>query len=188
MGVEMANQVRLLKDGSADAWRDTFWENKKRIFGYVSGLVDIPEDAEDLTQITWLNAVIGLQGFREECPLIFWLLRIATRAAHDKSKYDKAMKRSAICIPLDLDIHAPYLDPEYAELSLVLVNALNDLSENQRNAFLAFTLFGMSWKKIGETFDCSPNAAKTRIKHARDSLRANPNLSALYEGEDSTEE
>jgi RNA polymerase sigma-70 factor (ECF subfamily) len=52
-----------------------------RVFGFLMRMVKHQQDAEDLTQQTFVKAFQSLQGFQPDRPLINWLLTIARNNA-----------------------------------------------------------------------------------------------------------
>jgi RNA polymerase sigma-70 factor (ECF subfamily) len=67
------------------------------VFSYIYKRTLNKEDAKDLTQETFLKALKYLNSFKGNCPLVFWILRIATNVINDhfnrEIKNSKLMKK-----------------------------------------------------------------------------------------------
>jgi RNA polymerase sigma-70 factor, ECF subfamily len=73
--------VRAAAAGCARAFEQLVQSNQRRVFCYLSNMVRHRQDAEDLTQQTFLKAFQHLGTFDCARPLINWLLTIARRTA-----------------------------------------------------------------------------------------------------------
>jgi RNA polymerase sigma factor (sigma-70 family) len=73
--------VRRAKAGELEAFEQLAARYEQKVYSLARRIVQQPEDAEDVTQQTFLSAVEHLDGFREEASFSTWLLRVATHAA-----------------------------------------------------------------------------------------------------------
>jgi RNA polymerase sigma factor (sigma-70 family) len=123
------------------------------------------EDAEDLTQTTFLNAYAALQrGAEPEAPRA-WLHAIARNAGN------RRLRRARI-LEVELD---PEVSPALEEdLTAVheLQSALARLTFNQRASLLMREVGGLSASEIGARLGISPGAVATLLFRARRALRA----------------
>ena len=69
--------VKLAKAGNADAFTLLFQRYNRPVRGYLAGLVGNSEDADDLTQRTFLNAWDKLLTLHEEFRFRPWTSRLA---------------------------------------------------------------------------------------------------------------
>jgi RNA polymerase sigma-70 factor, ECF subfamily len=76
-----AGMVRAAAAGDARAFDELVQANHRRVFYYLCNMVRHRQDAEDLTQQTFLKAYRHLGTFDCARPLINWLLTIARRTA-----------------------------------------------------------------------------------------------------------
>src|SRR5450631_2829379 len=65
-----------------DAFRVLYASNQGRIRGLLNRMVG-PQDAEDLTQVTFAKAAQALQAFRGKAEVSTWLYRLAVNVALD---------------------------------------------------------------------------------------------------------
>src|SRR5438105_5522001 len=123
------------------------------------------EDAEDLTQITFLNAYAAMQrGAEPEAPRA-WLYAIARNAGSRRFRQSRLVE-----VELDPETPAPLGEdvPTVHELQ----DALAQLTLNQRASLLMREVGGLSAKEIGARLGISPGAVATLLFRARRALRA----------------
>ena len=122
------------------------------------------EDAEDLTQITFLNAYAAMQrGAEPEAPRA-WLYAIARNAGSRRFRQSRLVE-----VELDPETPAPLgKDVTVHELQAALAR----LTLNQRASLLMREVGGLSAKEIGARLGISPGAVATLLFRARRALRA----------------
>ena len=78
-GHDDAALARLARDGSSVAFCELVHRHHERVFGFLLGLTRHRQDAEDLTQETFLRAWKKLHRYDPSMPLLPWLLTMARR-------------------------------------------------------------------------------------------------------------
>src|SRR5664279_2282534 len=73
--------VGRAKKGDLDAFEALTNRYEQRVYSLAMRMLRQEQDAEDVTQQTFLSALENLAGFRGEASLLTWLLRIASHAA-----------------------------------------------------------------------------------------------------------
>ena len=155
-----------------------------------------PQDAEDVLQNTFLNALTHLPGFEGRSSLATWLYRIA---ANEALMLIRKRKPEIELEPVEGGEHAEDLKPAQivdwsalpedellsGEGKNVLDAAIQSLPEPLRIVFLLRDVEGLSIKETAESLNLSETNVKTRLLRARLSLRET--LSA-YHGERLIEE
>jgi RNA polymerase sigma factor (sigma-70 family) len=123
------------------------------------------EEAEDLTQITFLNAYTALQrGAEPEMPRA-WLHAIARNAGHRRYREQRFVE---VELEAGDSIAVPDDAPTVGELQAALAN----LTLNQRASLLMREVGGLSATEIGARLGISPGAVATLLFRARRALRA----------------
>ena len=69
--------VRRTLDGDSEAFGFVYRTYRSRVYATVRGRTGDAEEAEDLVQVTFMRAFLGLEGFRGEAALSTWLTQIA---------------------------------------------------------------------------------------------------------------
>ncbi|MDX6408398.1 MAG: hypothetical protein QOE13_1469 [Gaiellaceae bacterium] len=140
----------------------------KDVYHYALALLRNPDDAEDVTQTTFMNAYRAYQrGIQIEKPQN-WLIKIAHNVA--RTRYARAGRRVK---EVPLEDHVEQLSVPEAERPDVtsVLRALGRLPFNQRAALVMRELEGRSYAEIADTIGVSVSAVETLIFRARKSLR-----------------
>ena len=76
-----AELVARARAGDLDAFEALTNRYEQRVYALALRMLRHEQDAEDVTQQTFLSALESLKGFRGDASFATWLLRIATHAA-----------------------------------------------------------------------------------------------------------
>jgi RNA polymerase sigma-70 factor (ECF subfamily) len=144
------------------------------------------QDAEDVTQQTFLSVLENLEGFRGEASFSTWVLRIASHAALKIIRKRKGLNTVSLeeaTEPSDDFNSIPHPEfiadwrqsPEYLvernETRRLLDDALTRLDEKHRLVFLLRDVEGLSVRETAEALDLSEGNVKVRLLRARLQLR-----------------
>ena len=142
-------------------------KNVLDVYRYSLALLRSPEDAEDVTQTTFLNAY---RAFKEEgLPRNQhnWLIGIAHEVCRNRS-HEAALRPEEV----ELEDAAVTLVPdEEGPTPQDLRRALGHLPFNQRAALVMREVEGRSYEEISVILDVSVNAVETLVFRARRALR-----------------
>jgi RNA polymerase sigma-70 factor (ECF subfamily) len=135
------------------------------------------EDAEDLTQESFVWAFKNIGSFRAEAAFGTWLYRIASNRCLGELRQRKPRFQSME----DMEEHgvmtlaATGPNPEEQMVRKEVVRrveaAVAELPESQRIIFVLATQMGMRYREIGDIVGCSEDAVKVRIHRARKRVR-----------------
>ena len=147
-------------------------EYKTPIYNYVYHLVGNREQADDLTQDTFLKAYKALPRMDRSLKLSAWLYRIATNTAYDALRRRKLISwlpwQEMDREPADLDC----ADPQEAIGTSELVNAaLRRMPRHYRAALLLYTQDGFSYTEIAKRLCIAESGVKMYLSRARHSFR-----------------
>src|SRR5512142_3124408 len=73
--------VHRAKTGDVDAFAELTVRHERQVYSLALRILRHEQDAEDVTQQTFLSALEHLKDFREDASFATWLLRIAAHAA-----------------------------------------------------------------------------------------------------------
>lgn len=160
-----------------------YWD---RIFSRAYQLLQNREDAEEVTQDTFLRAQKGLENFRGDSSFSTWLYQIATNLSHNRYWYWWRRKRGlSFSIDQNLvedgemtlgdvlpsDGEHPgdaYLTQEFVEQ---VDSCMDFLSEKHREILILRNVKNLSYDEIAVKLELSVGTVKSRIARARESLR-----------------
>jgi RNA polymerase sigma-70 factor (ECF subfamily) len=157
-----------------------------KILRYLARLVD-ENEAEDLTQETFVKVNLALENFRGESKLSTWIYRIATNTALDRlrspSFQQAAQKLSADLIEIDespLDDRnawtgekTPLVEPQIyrKEMGACIQDFIGKLPESYRTVLVLGEMESLSNNEIAEILGLSLGTVKIRLHRARAKLR-----------------
>ncbi|HYO84679.1 MAG TPA: RNA polymerase sigma factor [Bryobacteraceae bacterium] len=165
--------------GQADALRDVqarfVEENLRRIFLQIFRIVGNVEDAQDLTQETFIKALQRREQIKDLEKATHWLSRIATNTAIDFLRRHGRLSFTDISElpqPLSTD---PGASPErlllQAEGSAVLQEGLLALSERERTALVLRDVDDVPSRDVAKLLKCSEATVRSHIANARIKFR-----------------
>jgi RNA polymerase sigma-70 factor, ECF subfamily len=178
--------VARAKGGDLDAFEALANRYEQRVYALALRMLRHQQDAEDVTQQTFLSALENLGGFRGDASFATWLLRIATHAALKVIRKQKGLDTISLeeataegdgydTIPHPEYIadwrHSPEQLVQKNEIQRLLDEALAKLDEKHRLVFLLRDVEGLSVKETAETLGLSEANTKVRLLRARLQLR-----------------
>ena len=160
--------------------------HQESIFRFAYLFLGDPDDAEDVTQETFLRAYHSLKHFDPTRPLRPWLLSIAANLARNRyrsvARYLSALTRSFRADVSDaLDVEQYTVHGEDAGQLWKAVRQLN--TDDQQIIYLRFFL-DLSTAEAAQALDVAEGTVKSRLNRAVGRLRAviKKNFPALSEG------
>jgi RNA polymerase sigma-70 factor (ECF subfamily) len=176
-----ATFVARARTGDSDAFRVLVERHSRALFRLSFRMTGNQQDAEDVVQESFLRAYKQLAKFDERATFGTWLYRIAANCSLDLVRARKrrsehvapAADEGAEEIVLSLPTHEP--TPERMALSGEvrerLEAAMEELSANERTAFVLRHFEGMCIEEVSRVLDCQPGAAKHSVFRAVQKLR-----------------
>lgn len=126
------------------------------------------QDAEDVTQDSFMRALAAIGGFDRDRPLRPWLLGIAANRCRT-ALVQRARRPISTEHAVDPVDHRPGRgDPD--DLAAELERAIGRLRPNYRMVFVLFHETGLSYEEIGQTTGRPIGTIKTWIHRARAAL------------------
>lgn len=172
------------REAQALSFEDIFSRHHDRIYRYILRLVHQPNEAEDLTQETFLRVHSELSSLRDESALTSWLYRIATHICYDRfrqalyrveSQSLDDTEREQPDVPEERleDVDQPKLDQviDRQEMSACVQGYISRLSDDYRITILLHDLHRMTCSEIAQRLGCSLEIVKIRLHRARQKLK-----------------
>jgi RNA polymerase sigma-70 factor, ECF subfamily len=169
--------VELAVDGDARAFSELFARYRRELRLHAYRIVGSHEDAEDLTQETFLNAWRMRGSFQGRSSFRSWLYRIATNACLSALEQRRRRRPAAaheIGVLEELASTEAEPDAELAAretIELVLLVAVQHLPPRQRAVLIARDVLGWSAKETADVLGSSVASVNSRLQRARATLR-----------------
>jgi RNA polymerase sigma-70 factor (ECF subfamily) len=141
------------------------------------------EDANDLTQETFIKAFRAIKTFKGDSSFYTWAYRIAVNKTINflkqrKNRVQMSLNDLDFNVENDPDLVAlvsdrtPRRDLGLSELQEKLNAAMQKLSEHHRMVVTLHDVQGMSHDSIGKIMDCNVGTVRSRLFYARQQLQA----------------
>jgi len=171
--------------GDFAAFQELVARFQVRVFGVALRIVGQRQDAEDVTQQTFLSLIEHIDSFRGESSVATWILRIATNHALKLLRKRRGLPTVSLNGPIDDDNYSSLPHPDFiarwsatpetlaqqAEVREQIESALNALDEKYRVVFVLRDIEGMSVRETAEALDLTEGTVKVRLLRARLMLR-----------------
>jgi RNA polymerase sigma-70 factor (ECF subfamily) len=168
--IEDRELVSRVLGGRTDDFRVLVERHQQSIFRFASGLLGNRDEAEDVTQETFLAAFANLSGYdSSRAAFSTWLFTIA------RNRCFNLLKRSRPIAANELDSIADVAptDPIVSqELSQQLDRALAALPVEQRSAFVLAEIEELPYAEIARIERTSLGTVKSRIHRAKERLQS----------------
>ena len=176
--------VRRAQRGEVEAFDELVRRYQERIYSTIYHMTSCHEDADDLTQESFIKAFRALKSFKGDSSFFTWLYRIAVNKTINFLKQRK--NRGGQMSLNDLDFNAEH-DPDLvalvseltprrevnlAELQEKLNEAMQKLSEVHRLVVTLHDVQGLPHEEIGRIMDCNVGTVRSRLFYARQQLQA----------------
>ena len=161
-----------------DVWFErTVGLYKDRILRHVFRLTRDREEAEDITQETFVRAYRSRERFRGECHYLTWLFQIAINLCIDRARHLRMNEIISLDSPMDGEegggwepcdwSQDPLRELERAELRERVQQSLGTLPDRLRKVITLYFMQDMSYEEIASALDCSIGTVKSRMFTAK---------------------
>lgn len=177
------NLIERLKKGDEAAFKEIVESSQGLVYNTALGIVQNPEDAEDVAQEVFVQLYESIKTFKGESKLSTWLYRITVSKAMDHLRKKKRKKRFAYVQSLfgvnEELVHDP---PDFAHPGVSLDNkekakelfkAIDQLPAKQKIAFTLNRIEGLSYQEISEIMKLTVASVESLLHRARKNLRKN---------------
>ncbi len=141
---------------------------------YLYQLCGSADLAEELTQETFIKALVGWLAFRGECSIATWLFRIARNTYLNSLRQPHSTRIDTdefLAIPDKSSQHDPVQRHATHEQRSLIQLALAQLPEKHRSILLLRDIEGLSYAEIADVLEISLAAVKVNLFRARNAFR-----------------
>ncbi len=186
--------VERFKRGDMRAFEMLVVKYQRRIERLIARMVRDTDLVPDIAQETFIRAYRALPQFRGESAFYTWLYRIAVNSAKKAltdMKRDPVVTEAALASRDDddetsrastelTDGETPESLLASKEIAATVNAAIEDLSEDLRQAITLREIEGLSYDEIAEAMNCPIGTVRSRIFRAREAIaeRLQPHIEA----------
>ena len=172
--------IERLQQGDEAAFKTIVITWQDMVYNTALGIVQQPEDAEDIAQEVFAQVYQSIHSFKGESKLSTWLYRITISKAMDHLRRAKRKKRFAFVQRLfgqqEESLHPPDFNHpgvvlDNKENAVVLFRAIERLPDNQRIAFTLHKVEGLSHQEISSIMDTTVSSVESLLHRAKTNLR-----------------
>lgn len=170
-------------DGDVEAVRHLVTSNNQRLFRTAWSIVKNRQEAEDVVQSSYANALSAIATFEGRSSLTTWLTRIAINEALARKRVQERRRKHLEAEGVQVletyreqlakgsDAPSPEAEAAREQLRSLLERAIADLPENFRTVFVLHEIEGVSVEDAALALEIPTGTAKTRLMRARRRLR-----------------
>lgn len=161
--------VRRVLGGEVELYGVLVERYRQRLGRYATSILNDADAAQDAMQEAFIRAFDSLEMLREPEGFGGWFYRIVTNQCHNLRSRRRPQTDVA-----KVRLEAPDRTEarvERDEMAEAIDDALEELTEEQREAFLLKHVQGMSYEQMAEILGAGEDALKMRVYRARDRLR-----------------
>jgi len=167
--IDLIRQFRL---GDKSAFRRLVERYQHSVINLSYRFLRNKEEAEDMTQETFLKAYLSAHRYQPTTKFSAWLFKIAVNSCLNRLRDKKKFSFSR----LEENLPAPAMDQpdnclERDQLKGLVREAIDSLPENQRTVILLNQYEEFSYQEMARMLDCSVSAVESRLFRAKENLR-----------------
>lgn len=165
---------------NATDFENTYNQYKILVYNVALNYLQNIEDAEEITQDVFVQLHQSIAKFQNNSTLKTWIYRITINKCLDFIKHKNSKKRFFIFgtkSNSEFELHKisnfehPGILMENKEDAEVLFKVINELSENQKTAFVLSKLDGLSNPEIAAIMEVSVSSVESFVFRAKSTLK-----------------
>jgi RNA polymerase sigma-70 factor, ECF subfamily len=179
--------VEAFKAGNKEVFDELVSRHTQTLYYIAYGLLNNPQDAEEVVQDTFVRAYKALDKFRGDSSFKTWINRIVMNLSRNKYHWNRR-RGSEVNLSLyqpgnklgeddEREIQLPdnKMKPdnliEAAELEQTVLLGFENLPKKLKEAMVLRHVNDMPYEKIAEALDCKVGTVKSRLSRGRELLK-----------------
>ena len=144
------------------AFEELYRRHVQAVYKYFYNRTWNQNEAEDLTEQTFMAALEGIQQYHENGLFLAWLFSIARRKAADH--FRAKAKQVSLEIPDDIPVNSDFLnDMIQSERRKAIADIFNDLPESEKELIRLRYVVELNFAEIGRLLHRSEGAVKKAL-------------------------
>ena len=175
--------VKSAVSGNIQAFTELLKRYQDSVYSLLYNLSQKAEDADELTQQTFIKVWKSLAHFELRSSFSTWLYRIAHNVFYDFKRKKELEAEDIDSVTFDhgsidtsKSTSVPEISPDEAlikkERLQLFKKALTQLSKEHSSVLILKEVHGLSYKEIAEIIGCNVGTVMSRLHYARQNLRS----------------
>jgi RNA polymerase sigma-70 factor (ECF subfamily) len=165
---EDASLVSAAQSGDMRSFEALVREYTPAVYGHALRFFGDPAAAEDVVQEVFVNVYRSLASFDGRSTFSTWLFRVTRNACLDMFRAGR--KQAAPLDPLDIPDVSVRDFSDGVAMTTDLERALQAVAPEERDAFNAVALFGLTYAQAADVLGAPVGTVKSRVFRARKAL------------------
>ena len=175
-----AQLVQACQEKDKNAFHRLVGFYHKPIYNYAYQMTGSHQDAQDVTQETFLRVYTSIDLFEGKGSLTGWIYRIAANLCIDRARRHARRPTCSLDAPvgdtetvwqLPDSSPGPDVQAERGDLGRLVQECLRELCVEHRTVIVLHDLKGLTYVEIAGIVDCPVGTVKSRLSRARARLR-----------------
>lgn len=184
MEAEELSLLTRARQGEREAFREIVVRYQRKVYAVALGIVKDRDLAWDVAQDAFVRVHRHLPEFKGDSSLQTWILRIASHAAIDSVRRERASSREDLEEVRESDLARggdgilatalgsnPQENALRSELLSKIQEALSQLPEKHRTILVLRELEGLSYEELAERLGIHKGTVMSRLFHARKKMQ-----------------
>ncbi len=174
--------LELLINGNELAFKQLYDRYSSKVYNTLLSYTKNSEDAEELLQDVFLTIYTSASLFRSEAKVSTWIYRVSVNKSLDFLRKKNSQKRFGIFSSLyrkdsgeiqfeSVDFVHPGVKLENQEDAKLLFGAIDELSENQKTAFILTQVEDLPQQEVAEIMQISRKAVESLVQRSKANLK-----------------
>ncbi|HEX9829219.1 MAG TPA: RNA polymerase sigma factor [Bacteroidota bacterium] len=157
--------IEKAQDGSHEAFRILVERHMKQAYNLAYGFLHDHDDAQDVTQESFVRAYQSIASFRVESEFGTWLYRIVHNTALNRLRQRKTILGRSVGLdhPLAGRAESESGSSDRREVQIHIERALHELPTLQRSVVILRHLEGLSTRQVSQILGCTEGTVKTHL-------------------------
>ena len=144
------------------------------IYRYLLRITARPNEADDLSQETFLRAFRAYRSLPPDANVRAWLFAIATNLSRNHWRAEKRRQTAHATVRAtrtETDTAGPESEAVFNEARALLETSIARLPPKQRLAFVLRKVHALDYEAIAQSLNCSPESARAHVFQALRKIR-----------------
>lgn len=174
--------IKLVRKNKDQAFQHLVSSYSERVYNTCIQMLRNREDTEDLVQEVFTSIYLSIDSFEGKSKLSTWIHSIALNKSREFIRNKTRQKRSGIHTTLErddshivpirtIDFYHPGVQLEDQERAKILFDAIDQLADQQRQAYLLNKVEGYSYAETAELLETSVSSVESLLFRAKKRLK-----------------